>query len=117
MMFAMEFMMNKMADIRYAIEQLEEPSKSLCEILIEYYETMKDLEKDNERSGKQATKIVMTMNDIEILFRKNNDVESGVKYVLLELQSKFPIEFGKMYESNQYLLESIFNKAKEIEKK
>ena len=50
-----------------AIKQLEEPSKSIGEILIEFYETMKQLEKDEHRGGKQATKLVMTINDIEKL--------------------------------------------------
>lgn len=54
-----------MSDIRISIEQLEEPSKSIGKILIEYYETMKRLEKDIHCSGKQATKIVMTICEIE----------------------------------------------------
>ncbi len=33
-------------------------------ILIEFYETMKNIEASNERAGKQATKIVMTIKDI-----------------------------------------------------
>lgn len=57
-----------MSDIRIGIEQLEEPSKSIGKILIEFYETMKRLENDKEAGGKQATLIVMTMNDIENLF-------------------------------------------------
>ena len=56
-----------MSNIRIAIEQLEEPSKSIGKILIEFYETMKRLENDKEVDGKQATLIVMTMNDIENL--------------------------------------------------
>lgn len=54
-----------MTDIRTSIQQLDEPSKSIGEILIEFYETMKRLEKDEHRGGKQATKIVMTINDLE----------------------------------------------------
>lgn len=56
-----------MSDIIIGIEQLEEPSKSIGKILIEFYETMKRLENDKEVEGKQATLIVMTMNDIENL--------------------------------------------------
>jgi hypothetical protein len=58
-----------MSDIRQSIPQLEEPAKSIGEILIEFYETMKQLEKDEHRGGKQATKIVMTINDIEQLIK------------------------------------------------
>jgi hypothetical protein len=56
-----------MSDIRIGIEQLEEPSKSIGKILIEFYETMKRLENDKEAGGKQATLIVMTMDEIENL--------------------------------------------------
>jgi hypothetical protein len=56
-----------MSDIRIAIKQLEEPSKSIGEILIEFYDTMKQLERDEHKRGKQATKIVMTISDIEEL--------------------------------------------------
>ena len=57
-----------MGDVRVSIEQLQEPGKSIGKILIEFYETMKALEKDSHRGGKQATKIVMTISDIEKLF-------------------------------------------------
>jgi len=56
-----------MSDIRIAIKQMQEPSKSIGEILIDFYENMKQLEKDEHRGGKQATLIVMTINDIERL--------------------------------------------------
>jgi len=56
-----------MSDIIIGIEQLEEPSKSIGKILIDFYETMKRLENDKEVEGKQAVLIVMTMNDIENL--------------------------------------------------
>ena len=58
-----------MGDIRIAIKQMEEPKKSIAEILIEFYDTMKSLEKDEHKGGKQATKIVMTINDIENLLK------------------------------------------------
>lgn len=54
-----------MSDIRIAINLSEEPSKSIGKTLIEFYESMKELEKDQVRGGKQATAIVMAMNDIE----------------------------------------------------
>lgn len=54
-----------MSDIRKSIPQLSEPEKSIGLILIEFYETMKSLEKDDDRAGKQATKIVMTINSIK----------------------------------------------------
>lgn len=57
-----------MSDIRITLNQLEEPSKSIGEILIEFYETMKKLENDEHKLGKQATKIVMTINDIEKMY-------------------------------------------------
>ncbi len=56
-----------MSDIRIAIQGLAEPGKSIGNILIEFYETMKALQKDPQRGGKQATKIVMTINEIEKL--------------------------------------------------
>jgi len=54
-----------MSDIKQAIQQLQEPDKSIGNALMEFYETMKSLEKDEHRGGKQATKIVMTINDIK----------------------------------------------------
>ncbi len=56
-----------MSNLREAIQSLAEPSKSIGIILMEYYDTMKGLETDPHRGGKQATKIVMTINDIERL--------------------------------------------------
>lgn len=54
-----------MSDIRIAIQLLEEPEKSIGQILVEFYETMKALEKDAHKSGKQAVKLVMTIRDIQ----------------------------------------------------
>lgn len=54
-----------MSDIRIAINLLEEPSKSIGKTLLEFYESMKELEKDSARDGKQATAIVMAMSDIK----------------------------------------------------
>lgn len=59
-----------MSDIRQAIEQLPDgQTKSIHKALIEFYETMKMLENDPQRGGKQATKIIMTANDIERIFK------------------------------------------------
>jgi len=56
-----------MSNIKQALLQADEPDKTIGNILIEFYETMKQLETDKERGGKQATKIVMTINDIKQL--------------------------------------------------
>lgn len=48
-----------------ALEQADEPQKSIGKMLIDCYENMKDLERDPHRGGKQATLIVMTINDIQ----------------------------------------------------
>lgn len=53
-----------MSDIRISIEQLEEPKRSIGKALLEFYKTMKSLERDEHRGGKQATKIVMTIEDL-----------------------------------------------------
>lgn len=66
-----------MADIRQSIEYLSEPSKSIGKTLIEFYETMKSLETHEKRGGMQATKIVMTINDIEEIFKIKQN-ESGI---------------------------------------
>jgi hypothetical protein len=65
-----------MSDVRIGISQLPEPSKSIGEILIEFYETMKQLETDKHRGGKQATKIVMTINDIENLYKNDKSIQN-----------------------------------------
>jgi hypothetical protein len=59
-----------MSNIKLAIKALPSPEKEIGEILIEFYETMKYLETDKERGGKQATKIVMTLSDIINIFPK-----------------------------------------------
>lgn len=56
-----------MSDIKKAVEQLPEPSKSISKILIDFYETMKSLEGNKMRGGLQATQIIMTTSDIEKL--------------------------------------------------
>lgn len=58
-----------MSEIKLSIKLLTQPSQSVGNALIEFYETMKSLENDPHRGGKQATKIVMTINDIEDIFK------------------------------------------------
>ena len=53
-----------MSNIEDGINQLKDPDKKIGEILMQFYETMKTLESDKHRGGKQATKIAMTINDI-----------------------------------------------------
>ncbi len=62
-----------MSHIKIAIEQLTQHDKALGEILIEFYETMKQLEKDKHKGGKQATKIVMTINDLRQLIKQTTE--------------------------------------------
>ena len=59
-----------MSDIRIAIQHFSYPEKAVYESLIEFYETMKQLETDPHKGGKQATKIVMTANDLMQMFRE-----------------------------------------------
>jgi len=54
-----------MSSLQQALQQLPEPTKEIGNMLIEFYETMKSLEKDAERGGKQATKVIMTISDFE----------------------------------------------------
>jgi hypothetical protein len=42
--------------------------------------------------------------------------QTAVSYVLEKLQEEFPEQFKDMYDSNQFLIEDIFLKAKQIEK-
>lgn len=94
-----------MSDIRIGIAQMGEPEKGLYEALIEFYDTMKDLEKEpaEHKGGKQATKIVMTASDIEAIFKQH--------YVHCENISISPIvpsefriiEKSKEFESNNHI--------------
>ena len=59
-----------MSDIKQALQQMPELTKEIGFILIDFYETMKSLEKDNEKRGKQATCIVMAVNDIKTIITK-----------------------------------------------
>jgi len=56
-----------MSSIKAALEQADEPDKSIGKLLIEFYEHMKRLEKDPEGHGpgKQAVLIVMTIADMK----------------------------------------------------
>jgi len=60
-----------MGNIHQAIENLGEPAKSISSALIEFYQTMKALETDEHRGGKQATKIIMTTRDIEDICKQH----------------------------------------------
>lgn len=66
-----------MSDIRMALEGVDDPQKSIGKILIDFYENMKDLERDPHRGGKQATLIIMTMNDILGSLSTKHQVVSG----------------------------------------
>ena len=46
---------------------MEEPDKSICNMLLDYYEGMKRLESDMDRGGKQATLTIMEVNDFKRL--------------------------------------------------
>ena len=59
-----------MSDITISLNQFEDPDKSIGLILIEFYQTMRKLETDEFRGGKQATKIVMTKSDIQKVYNK-----------------------------------------------
>lgn len=65
---------SKMGEIRSEIKasNLDGITKEIGHILIDFYHNMKDLEKDVNRGGKQAVLIVMTLNDIEQLFKQHN---------------------------------------------
>ena len=101
-----------MSDIRKSITQLQEPEKTIGEMLIEFYETMKGLEKDSERGGKQATKIVMTISDLNSLFEKTYPVPTVEYYTLSNLSyaeyiEKFSREaIEKLYGSPLWELDS-----------
>ena len=56
--------LNTMADIREGIVGIKEPERTVGLLLVEFYESMKSLESDPHRGGKQATAIVMAMDDI-----------------------------------------------------
>lgn len=58
-----------MRNIEQAIPMLTDPDKSIGLILLEFYDTMKSLQKHEHRGGLQATKIVMTINDIKELIQ------------------------------------------------
>lgn len=61
-----------MADIREGLHGIPEPDRSIGFLLIDYYEQMKALEADKERGGKQATCIIMTINDIKSAFERSS---------------------------------------------
>lgn len=98
-----------MSDIRIAIEQLDEPQKSLGKALMEFYETMKSLEKDEHRGGKQATKIVMTINDIEKLFPSPDNTARTA-----ESDSIWLTELGIGFKERELILKRFAQDSKEV---
>jgi hypothetical protein len=68
-----------MSNIRFSIEQLNEPSKSISTVLINFYEQMKSLENDVDKDGLQATLIIMCANDIESIIVSQNGIEELFK--------------------------------------
>lgn len=58
-----------MSNLTDAVRLMAEPDRSLFELLVEFYTSMKRLEYDTDREGKQATKIVMTINDIQEIYK------------------------------------------------
>jgi hypothetical protein len=75
-----------MSSLKQVLQQLPEPTKEIGNMLIEFYDTMKALEKDAERGGKQATKIVMTISDFETFHKQfsigfANFIETNEQYL------------------------------------
>lgn len=81
-----------MSDIRQGLQGISEPDKSIGLLLIEFYEQMKTLEKDPQRGGKQATAIVMAINDINSAHRAN--VLRWIDDKLSEPSSAYPPVFA-----------------------
>jgi hypothetical protein len=77
-----------MSSLKQALQQLPEPTKEIGNMLIEFYETMKALEKDAERGVKQATKIVMTINDFET-FNKQFSNDLCIGFVLFIKENNY----------------------------
>lgn len=59
-----------MSDIREGINGIPEPDRSIGLLLMDFYEQMKALERDPHRGGKQATAIIMAINDINEAARR-----------------------------------------------
>lgn len=62
--------------------ELTERYRKIYLALDEFYTTMKGLEKisnTEEREGKQVTKMIMTTNDIEIIFNEEREQHETVK--------------------------------------
>ena len=67
-----------MSDIQIGIRQIEPPAREIGLALIKFLDTIKGLEKSAERGGKQATKIVMTMNDIMDIVKQHTQPDTVV---------------------------------------
>ena len=91
-----------MSHIIKSISQLIEPEKSIGEILIDFYETMKSLEKYSNPGGRQATKIVMTIADLKLVFEQKylvsqiEDIAAIIPFDLTikETASKYSEQFN-----------------------
>lgn len=61
-----------MGDIRIAISQMEEPRKSIYQLIDDYFILLKGLENEpiEHKGGKKATLMVMMAGDIERLIEK-----------------------------------------------
>lgn len=55
-----------MSDIKKALTLAGGEDEKIGNILIEFYEDMRKLEKDPERGGQQATLIIMTIQQLKI---------------------------------------------------
>lgn len=58
-----------MSNIKKSINQFEEPAMGMVDILINFYNTMKQFELSDNKVGKQALLIVITVNDIEKIIK------------------------------------------------
>ena len=90
-----------MADIKEGLVGLKEPDRTVGLILVRFYESMKSLERDPHRGGKQATAIVMAMNDIMAAVPS---IEKVYQYVWKENEFHYDIwlKSGRTDISNPY---------------
>lgn len=59
-----------MGNIKDLIPHMVGIDGEITQALIDFYEYMKELENDPERGGKQATLIVMVVEDLKDIFEK-----------------------------------------------
>ena len=97
-----------MSSLHLALQQLPEPTKTIGNMLIEFYDTMKALEKDAERGGKQATKVIMTISDFETL---QNEYIKNVSIEFNHWCCDHSVEFDLQEEKN-HSVEELYHKFK-----